>query len=277
MASSDPANQPTTVFSPGTFTGETVTWAISDALLSEVRHRHGKGVPTHVHEAAYFSVLLEGSYFEAAPDFSISYEPYTLVFHSAGTEHADTIGARGCRMFFVELLAPWTAVFERLGPSPVHLFELHGGEALWLVLRLHREFLFRDAAANTAVESLLYELCCYAVLPPEDDASEPSWIAGVETLLRSRFRAHPTIVEIADEVGVHPGHLCKAFRRFRGRSLGDCIRGLRVQFVCRRLIEGEDPLDEIALEAGFTDQSHMTRMFKRLTGLSPGAYRKRVR
>lgn len=261
------------VFVPGTFTGETVSWEISDALLSEVRHRHGKGVPNHIHEAAYFSVLLEGSYSETAPDFTIAYEPYALVFHAAGTEHSDTIGPRGCRMFFVELLSPWTDVIEQLGRSPIHLFELHGGEPLWLVLRLHREFLFRDAGAATTIESLLHELCCYAALTTGDDASEPAWIASVESLLQSRFRSHPTIAEIAEHTGIHPGHLCKAFRRFRGRSLGDCIRGLRVQFVCRRLLESKDPLDEIALAAGFTDQSHMTRMFKRLTGYAPGSYR----
>jgi AraC family transcriptional regulator len=264
------------VFAPGTFTGETVSWSISDALLSEVRHHHGKDVPNHIHEAGYFSVLLEGSYFETAPDFTIAYEPYSLVFHAAGTEHSDTIGPRGCRMFFVEMLAPWTDVIKQLGKPPIQLFELHGGEPLWLVLRLHREFLFRDPEAGTTIESLLHELCCHAALVTEDDASEPAWIASVEDLLRSRFRSHPMITEIADQIGVHPGHLCKAFRRFRGRSLGDCIRGLRVQFVCRRLIESKDPLDEIALEAGFTDQSHMTRIFKRLTGYSPGSYRRRL-
>jgi len=40
----------------------------------------------------------------------VRYEPYTVVFHDAFTEHWDTIEAGGCRMFFVELLAPWADV-----------------------------------------------------------------------------------------------------------------------------------------------------------------------
>jgi AraC family transcriptional regulator len=264
------------VFAPGSFTGETVTWRISNALLSEVRHDHPKSVPTHTHEVPYFSVLLEGSYSEGAPDFSIVYEPYTLVFHAAGTEHSDTIGPAGSRMFFVELLPPWGDVIEQLGTAPAHLFELHGGDPIWLVLRLYREFQFRDAEAGTTVESLLLELCSYAARTSEDDPSEPEWLAGVDSLLQSHFCAHPRISEIADDAGVHPAHLCKAFRRFRGRSLGDYIRGLRVQLVCRRLIESADSLSDIAFEAGFADQSHMTRMFKRLTGYSPGEYRQRL-
>lgn len=79
------------------------------------------------------------------------------------------------------------------------------------------------------------------------------------------------------DAGLHPGHLCRAFRQFRGQSLGECVRGLRVQFVCRRLVETEEPLHAIALEAGFADQSHMTRTFKRMTGYPPGAYRERMR
>jgi len=39
------------------------------------------------HEASYFSLLLDGSYSEGASDFAVRYEPYTVVFHDALTEH----------------------------------------------------------------------------------------------------------------------------------------------------------------------------------------------
>lgn len=179
------------IFVPGTFTGATVTWPVSDALLSEVRHRGPKDVATHIHEAAYFSVLLEGTYYEAAPDFAMAYEPYSLIFHSAGTEHYDTIGPPGSRMFFVELLSPWNDVLAHLGDPPAHIFELHGGAPLWLVLQLYREFLFRDPGDATTVESLLHELCTYACTFRDDDPREPPWVTEVDQLLRSTFRSHP--------------------------------------------------------------------------------------
>jgi AraC family transcriptional regulator len=72
---------------------------------------------------------------------------------------------------------------------------------------------------------------------------------------------------------VNPAHLCRTFRRYRRRTIGDYVIGLRVQFVCRKLLETRDSLTEIAVEAGFADQSHMTRIFKRVTGVPPGAYR----
>jgi AraC family transcriptional regulator len=96
-------------------------------------------------------------------------------------------------------------------------------------------------------------------------------------LLQSRFSTRLELREIADHVGVHPSHLCRAFHRYRNRTIGDYVLGLRMQFVCRTLIETSDSLSAISQAAGFTDQSHMTRIFKRVAGVSPGAYRRSLK
>jgi len=41
--------------------------------------------------------------------------------------------------------------------------------------------------------------------------------------------------------------------------------------------ESDEPLSVIATDAGFSDQSHMTRIFKQLTGYPPGDHRRKVR
>ncbi|HEX3671781.1 MAG TPA: helix-turn-helix transcriptional regulator, partial [Candidatus Cybelea sp.] len=74
----------------------------------------------------------------------------------------------------------------------------------------------------------------------------------------------------------HPTHLCRAFRRFRGHTISDAVTGARVQYVARRLADSGESLAEIAADAGFTDQSHMTHVFKRATGSSPGDHRRGV-
>jgi AraC-like DNA-binding protein len=52
---------------------------------------------------------------------------------------------------------------------------------------------------------------------------------------------------------------------------------LRLQAVCRKLADASVSLSDVASEAGFADQSHMNRTFKRMIGESPGAYRRRLR
>jgi AraC-like DNA-binding protein len=50
-----------------------------------------------------------------------------------------------------------------------------------------------------------------------------------------------------------------------------------VEEAARRLADTDQPLAEIALACGFCDQSHLTRTFRRRTGLTPGAWRRAAR
>jgi AraC family transcriptional regulator len=55
------------------------------------------------------------------------------------------------------------------------------------------------------------------------------------------------------------------------------VRELRVRFLLERLAASDLPLVELALAAGFSDQSHCTREFKKATGMTPAAYRRLLR
>lgn len=263
-------------FRAGYFTGETTSWETAQVILSEVRHRVARAVEPHEHEAAYFSLLLDGAYRERGNDFDITYEPYTLVFHSAGTVHEDEMFSPS-RFFAVNLLQRWEKVIAELGGARSHVFELNGGEPVWLVLRLYREFLSRADHADPAIESLVYELCAYVAQHSTEDLREPGWLGQVDSIVGERFRDPLDLVAVAAVAGVHAAHLCRTYRRFRGRTISDALLGMRVQHVCRRLVESDDTLAEIAAESGFTDQSHMSRIFKRLTGYAPGEHRRRER
>jgi AraC family transcriptional regulator len=51
------------------------------------------------------------------------------------------------------------------------------------------------------------------------------------------------------------------------------VRQRRIQFACGRLTATDAPLADVALAAGFCDQSHFTKAFRRVTGMTPSAYR----
>ncbi|MBV8149531.1 MAG: helix-turn-helix transcriptional regulator, partial [Candidatus Eremiobacteraeota bacterium] len=164
-----------------------------------------------------------------------------------------------------------------LGGERAHVFELTGGDPIWLVLRLYREFLARANPGENAVEALVYELCAHVGKRSGDETHEPSWLPLADAAVKENFRQPLELVSLATSIGVHPTHLCRTFRRFRGHTISDAMTGARVQYVARRLTDSDAALAEIAAEAGFTDQSHMTRVFKRVTGCPPGAHRRRER
>ena len=71
--------------------------------------------------------------------------------------------------------------------------------------------------------------------------------------------------------------MARVFRQHCGVTLGEYVRKLRVDFAARQLISTDEPLTGIAFAAGFSDQSHFTRTFKRQTGMTPDAFRRNSR
>lgn len=95
--------------------------------------------------------------------------------------------------------------------------------------------------------------------------------------MRERLEAlpleQPTAAELAKSARVDPGELARAFRAHYGEGLGDYARRLRLEWAAVQLARTDTALARLAAEAGFADQSHFTRAFKRRYGLAPGQYR----
>jgi AraC family transcriptional regulator len=241
--------------------------------LSVLEHQSARVFPAHAHERAYVCLLLDGSYCEEFARHSLQHRSMSLSIHPAGMEHRDSVGARGGRFFILEIedgrLSPTAGPSGALlGPSL-----LPGVEALGQVLRLYREFLRWDHCSAPIAESLFSELV--GGLDPGFRHGErpPAWLGRVEEMVRARFRENLPLATLAAAAGVHPVHLSRTFRRFLGKTPGELARELRVRRVCEGLADRHRPLADLALEAGFSDQAHMTRIFARQTGMTPAMLR----
>ena len=106
-----------------------------------------------------------------------------------------------------------------------------------------------------------------------EEKSRPTWLNRALELLHESFRESLTLEEIARQVGVHPIHLSRVFRRHFGCTMSEFMNRLRVQFVCRELSRDCTELAIVASDAGFADQSHLGRIFKSCTGQTPGEFR----
>jgi AraC-like DNA-binding protein len=101
----------------------------------------------------------------------------------------------------------------------------------------------------------------------------PKWLERVKNILEQRFAEPFKLSEIAAEAGVHPVHLAREFRKHYGTSVGEYVRRVRIEYACRELMDSNAAVTNIAFAAGFADQSHFSRTFKRLCGTTPGKYR----
>jgi AraC-like DNA-binding protein len=74
---------------------------------------------------------------------------------------------------------------------------------------------------------------------------------------------------------VHPAYLSREFSKyFEDLSFGEYIRKLRIEKSIELMSSARYSLTEIAYLAGFSDQSHFTRIFRKHTGQNPSHYRK---
>lgn len=83
------------------------------------------------------------------------------------------------------------------------------------------------------------------------------------------------VEDIAKRAHLSASQLQREFRRLFGMSLGDYLLRVRLIMARRKLEAAGEAVGRIALDCGFYDQSHFTRAFRRATGLSPMAYRRR--
>ncbi|MGP3973516.1 AraC family transcriptional regulator [Streptomyces sp. 8N114] len=94
---------------------------------------------------------------------------------------------------------------------------------------------------------------------------------NLRDLLDERFREGTTLEETARVLHAHPAHLVRAFSAAFGMAPHQYVTSRRVDLARRLLLDGWPP-GEVATAAGFYDQSHLTRHFKRVLGIAPGRY-----
>jgi AraC family transcriptional regulator len=80
--------------------------------------------------------------------------------------------------------------------------------------------------------------------------------------------------DVADLVALSPGHFSRAFKQSLGSSPMAYVAARRVERAKLMMTSTRERLTDIALACGFADQSHLTRSFRRVVGMSPGRWRR---
>ena len=120
--------------------------------------------------------------------------------------------------------------------------------------------------------------CIYYSVPSVEGA--PDWharLSAVTEHISANFAEDVTMERLASIAGTSPSNLRRQFLRILGISPIRYITTIRLNAV-RKLLETTDKLvSDIAVETGFWDQSHLTKLFKRERGITPGEYRRKHR
>jgi len=232
-------------------------------------------IPSHSHQQAVFCIALKGKCNEIYAGKVREYEALTIEFLPSNQCHSLNFPRVDMRAFSIDVAPFWLERAREYSLSLENSVHAHGGLLSGLMMKLYNEFLEPDGASHLAIEGLALEMLAEVSRRPVrlSDRTPPRWLIQAVELLREKFSERLTITQVAANVGVHPVHLAREFRRFHRCTIGEYIRHLRIEQACRRLHATDEPLAAIASSVGFSDQSHFSRTFKRLIGMTPARYR----
>lgn len=117
----------------------------------------------------------------------------------------------------------------------------------------------------------------YPVLTSDDRAAYFRELAPVVAHIEAHFRSELSMKEMAAMAKLSSTQFNARFRELLRMSPSEYILKLRVEIAQKLLSTSNKSLAEIAGEAGFYDQSHFTKRFRKVTGMTPLAYRKQFR
>lgn len=244
-----------------------------------VTHRFGR----HMHDGYVLAVIEDGveefdhdgSLLRAGPGAIVLVNPATVTTGHAGVPEgwayrtmypavevvsgvAAEIGGRRGTPHFPDAVAR-DAVSARMLRA-AHRAAEHGDQlAASSVLRMALAAVLRRNAAPVPVD---VRTC----------GSRPA-VRIARDLLAGRLTDPPSLDELAARTGMNPFALLRAFRADTGLPPHAYLNQLRVGSA-RRLLDRSVPLAEVAARTGFADQAHLTRHFKRVVGVPPGAYQR---
>lgn len=249
-------------------------WRMKHFVLIEAKHAPGSTVLPHVHRAASLTFTLEGSSVECFEDSRLEAHPGGLLLRPADRLHSDWIGQRGMHILTIEIDSNYAESVDGFGKVFQRPSYFSEGILPALAHRIYRESKTRDTAAELIIEGLVLEMLGTFSRNAKGAALRaPAWLAKAKRICAEQFRESIHLSDIAHSVGVHPTHLARAFKKLHQLTLGEYVRQLRIDWAAGQLTRTDESIINLAVAAGFYDESHFIRSFKKQFGVSPSQYR----
>ena len=249
---------------------ERVGSQVADFTLTLRDFAASSSTEPHRHQGFAVGVVLTGQLMHRTRRAAYECPPLSVVAKLPGSLHGSDTGEARCQGLLVEF-AP--SVMARLPPKTrdrlYHREVVVGRAVAPIAWRLRREVWYSDDLSSLAIEGLLLSLLASLSRDSGAQGDWPRWLGRVMERLRALEEGKPSLADLAAMAGVSRRHLARVFREHHGQSVGEWLRAHRIERALSLIAESERPFAEVALLAGFSDQSHLGRTIKRETGATP--------
>jgi AraC-like DNA-binding protein len=243
--------------------------------------------PRHSHDYYVLSLIERGRQSFTHKGTKYRTPPGGLILINPGIVHTgEAVDTQGfeLRALYPSLSLMETAVFELTGRRTLPFFREVLIDQRWAtnsISSLHKAIL--AGAGRLESESRILWMMTQLIKRYADVGStevhpgkEKRTMQQVRHYIEEHFAENITLNMLAQHVALSPYYLLRAFRAEVGMPPYAYLESVRIRQT-QRLIKAGLPLAEVAAEVGFSSQSHMTRQFKKIIGVTPGQYARQIR
>jgi AraC family transcriptional regulator len=200
-----------------------------------------------------------------------------------------------CPFHAVDIVIPWSVfdrIAEQIGADPIMGFDIaprmglqdrtiaHLIEAILPPLREnpHAARHYTDHLAQALATHVAHAYGRVgASVRPARGGLAPHVLRRAQAMLQANMQAGMSLESLAEECGLSARHFARAFQESAGVTPHRWLTNARITMARSMIGAGELSLAQIADACGFSDQSHLTRLFKRELGVAPAAWRRAYR
>lgn len=232
--------------------------------IKVTRYSPANRMPLHCDGEDKVSFILAGSVRESSKYGEKAAFAGSMVTKPADFGHENEVGGDGMTVLSLQVHSCNSELEEswRKLVSDYRWLGLHPSTKLMLSLWVEG-----IEETESTIEELIFGLSS-----AKEQARCPEWFRKVEGILSDQLIDPPSLIELAEEIAVHPVTLSRAFT-----SVGTSKSAMTHQIRMKRALQkfgSNTPLNLIAADLGYSDASHFSRTFTRWFGMAPEAYRK---
>lgn len=236
---------------------------IANGIISLVEYKSPVSEKWHYHENNHLSLILEGGNLESRKNESIQVSTGSILIYRAGELHKNTSTRFPSKNLNIELTNDFFKInnitFDKSNFSNKNTFSSY-----LKMIKLYHELKLNDIYTSNSIDCILYDL-----FAKEKPSKKPTWIKDLIELLEDRWNEFIPLQKLGVILNVHPVTISKYSKKYLNQTVGEYMRIVKLKRAFNFLLNSKKSITEISYACGFSDQSHMIKVFKAYVGYTP--------
>lgn len=272
LAEFNPRNSSELLLSTGKYSGATSNLKHFDGIISGTTTYAEDNFSTefHYHSNPHLSFILQGGNIENRKRMTTERKVGDIMFFHSGELHRTLPTTPHSKNMNLELENDFLKQYNISEDEIANMIKKNI-DSKFLMLKVYKELLENDSYSNISIKMLLLNTITKPI--SSNLNKKPYWIIKLSEILNDEWNEFHNLMDLSLILKVHPVTISKYFVRYFGITLGEYMRKLKIDKSLSLIQNDYLSLTEVAIECGFSDQSHFTRNFKKFTGLLPKEFR----